>query len=153
MSLIEDYRKHTEERAKLGVPPLPLTAKQVAELVELLKQDPIPEEEYLLDLLKNRVPAGVDDAAYVKAGFLNAIVVGDAQCKALTKVDAIQILGKMLGGYNVGPLVEALKSPHVEIAQAAADELKNTILVYDAFNDVKNLMDEGNSYAKEVIES
>jgi len=153
MSLIEDYKKHTEERAKLGIPPLPLNAKQVAELVELLKQDPIPEEEYLLDLLKNRVPAGVDEAAYVKAGFLNAIVTGDAHCKALTKVDAIQILGKMLGGYNVGPLVEALKSPHVEVAQAAADELKNIILVYDAFNDVKDLMDEGNMYAKEVIES
>ncbi len=153
MSLIEDYKKHTEERAKLGVPPLPLNKEQVAELVELLKQDPIPEEEYLLDLLKNRVPGGVDDAAYVKAAFLNAIVTGDAHCKALTKVDAIKILGKMLGGYNVGPLVEALKHPHVEVAQAAADELKNTILVYDAFNDVKDLMDEGNPFAKEVIES
>jgi aconitate hydratase 2/2-methylisocitrate dehydratase len=153
MSLIEDYKKHTEERAKLGVPPLPLTAKQVAELVELLKQDPIPEEEYLLDLLKNHVNPGVDEAAYVKAGFLNAIVVGDAHCKAINAVDAIKILGTMRGGYNVGPLVEALKSQRVEIAQAAADELKNTILVYDAFNDVKDLMDEGNSYAKEVIES
>jgi len=153
MSLIEDYKKHTEERAKLNVPPLPLNKEQVAELVELLKQDPIPEEEYLLDLLKNRVPGGVDDAAYVKAAFLNAIVTGDAHCKALTKVDAIKILGKMLGGYNVGPLVEALKHPHVEVAQAAADELKNTILVYDAFNDVKDLMDEGNPFAKEVIES
>ncbi len=153
MSLIEDYKKHTEERAKLNVPPLPLTKEQVAELVELLQKDPIPEEEYLLDLLKNRVPGGVDDAAYVKAAFLNAIVTGDAHCKALTKVDAIKILGKMLGGYNVGPLVEALKHPHVEVAQAAADELKNTILVYDAFNDVKDLMDEGNPFAKEVIES
>jgi aconitate hydratase 2/2-methylisocitrate dehydratase len=153
MGLIEDYKKHTKERADLGVPPLPLSAEQTAELVELLKQDPIPEEEYLLDLLKNRIPAGVDDAAYVKAGFLNAIVVGDAHSKAINRVDAIKILGSMLGGYNVGPLVEALKSEHVEVAQAAADELKNTILVYDAFNDVKDLMDEGNSYAKEVIES
>ena len=153
MALVEEYKAHTEERAKLGVPPLPLTAEQTAELVELLKADPIVEEEYLLDLLKNHVPAGVDDAAYVKAAFLNAIVVGDADCKALTAVDAIKILGSMLGGFNVGPLVEALKSPHVEVAQAAADELKNTILVYDAFNDVKNLMDEGNSFAKEVIES
>ena len=153
MALIEEYRAHTAEREKLGVPPLPLTTEQVAELVELLKADPIIEEEYLLDLLKNRVPAGVDDAAYVKAAFLNAIVVGDAHCKALTRVDAIKILGKMLGGFNVGPLVEALKSEHVEVAQAAADELKNTILVYDAFNDVKDLMDEGNSFAKEVVES
>ncbi len=153
MALVEEYKAHTEERAKLGVPPLPLTAEQTAELVELLKADPIVEEEYLLDLLKNHVPAGVDDAAYVKAAFLNAIVTGDAHCKALTPVDAIKILGMMLGGFNVGPLVEALKSPHVEVAQAAADELKNTILVYDAFNEVKDLMDEGNMFAKEVIES
>ncbi len=153
MGLIEEYKAHTEERAKLGVPPLPLTAEQTAELVELLKQDPIPEEAYLLDLFKNHINPGVDDAAYVKAAFLNAIVTGDATCKAIDKVDAIKILGMMLGGYNVGPLVEALKSEHVEVAQAAADELKHTILVYDAFNDVKNLMDEGNAYAKEVIES
>ena len=153
MGLIEDYKKHTEERAKLGVPPLPLTAEQTAQLVELLKQDPIPEEEYLLSLLKNRVPAGVDDAAYVKAGFLNAIVSGEASSKAIDKIEAIKILGSMLGGYNVGPLVEALKSDDKDIAQAAADELKNTILVYDAFNDVKDLMDKGNPYAKEVIES
>jgi aconitate hydratase 2/2-methylisocitrate dehydratase len=153
MSLLEDYKKHTQERAELGVPPLPLTTEQTAELVELLKQDPIPEEEYLLDLLKNHVNPGVDDSAYVKAAFLNAIVVGDAHCKAIHAVDAIKILGTMRGGFNVGPLVEALKSTHVEIAQAAADELKNTILVYDAFNDVKDLMDEGNHFAKEVIES
>ena len=153
MSLIQEYKAHTQERAKLGVPPLALNTQQVAQLVELLKADEIIEEEYLLDLLKNRVPAGVDDAAYVKAAFLNAIVVGDAHCKALTKVDAIKILGMMLGGFNVGPLVEALKNNHVEVAQAAADELKKTILVYDAFNDVKDLMDEGNSFAKEVIES
>jgi len=153
MSLIANYKAHTKERSELGVPPLPLTAQQVSELIELLKADEIVEEEYLLDLLKNRVPAGVDDAAYVKAAFLNAIVVGDAHCKALTKVDAIKILGSMLGGFNVGPLVEALKHPHVEVAQAAADELKNTILVYDAFNDVKDLMDEGNSFAKEVVKS
>jgi aconitate hydratase 2/2-methylisocitrate dehydratase len=139
MALVEEYKAHTEERAKLGVPPLPLTAEQTAELVELLKADPIVEEEYLLDLLKNHVPAGVDDAAYVKAAFLNAVVTGDAHCKALTPVDAIKILGSMLGGFNVGPLVEALKSNHVEVAQAAADELKNTILVYDAFNTVKDL--------------
>ncbi len=152
MSLIEDYKKHTEERAKLNVPPLPLTAKQTAELVELLKESPVKEPEYLLDLLKNRVPAGVDDAAYVKAAFLNDIVQGKASSEIISKLDAIKILGKMLGGYNVGPLVDALKLDD-ELAQAAADELKHTILVYDAFNDVKKLMDEGNKYAKEVIES
>jgi len=153
MALIEEYKAHTEERAKLGVPPLPLTPAQVSELVELLKADPIVEEEYLLDLLKNHINPGVDDAAYVKAAFLNAILTDDAHCKAIDKVDAIKILGSMMGGFNVGPLVEALKSSHVEVAQAAADELKNTILVYDAFNNVKDLMDEGNPFAKEVIES
>jgi aconitate hydratase 2/2-methylisocitrate dehydratase len=153
MSLIEDYKKHTQERAKLNVPPLPLTAKQTAELVELLKESPVKEPEYLLDLLKNRVPAGVDDAAYVKAAFLNDIVQGKTKIEVISKLDAIKILGKMLGGYNVGPLVDALKLDDEELAQAAANELKNTILVYDAFNDVKRLMDEGNKFAKEVIES
>ncbi len=153
MSLIEDYKKHTQERAKLNVPPLPLTAEQTAQLVELLKESPVKEPEYLLDLLKNHVPAGVDDAAYVKAAFLNDIVQGKTSSEVLSKLDAIKILGKMLGGYNVGPLIDALKLDDEELAQAAANELKNTILVYDAFNDVKKLMDEGNKYAKEVIES
>jgi len=153
MALIEDYKKHTQERATLGVPPLPLNATQVAELVTLLKADKIEDEAYLLDLIENKVPAGVDDAAYVKAAFLNAIIQDDALCHAIDKVHAIKILGKMLGGFNVGPLVEALKHSHVEVAQAAADELKNTILVYNSFNDVKELMDHGNVFAKEVIES
>ncbi len=153
MALIENYKKHTQERATLGVPPLPLNAAQVAELVTLLKADKIEEEAYLLDLIENKVPAGVDDAAYVKAAFLNAIIQDDASCHAIDKVHAVKILGKMLGGFNVGPLVEALKHSHVEVAQAAADELKNTILVYNSFNDVKELMDHGNVFAKEVIES
>ena len=152
MSLIEDYKKHTEERAKLNIPPLPLNAKQTAELVELLKESPVKEPEYLLDLLKNHVPAGVDEAAYVKAAFLNDIVQGKTKSDVISKVDAIKILGKMHGGYNVGPLVDALKLDD-ELAKAAAEELKHIILVYDAFNDVKKLMDEGNKYAKEVIES
>lgn len=153
MALIEEYKAHTSEREKLGVPPLPLTAQQTAELVELLKADKIEEEAYLLDLIENKIPGGVDDAAYVKAAFLNAIIQDDVVCHAIDKVHAIKILGKMLGGFNVGPLVEALKHLHVEVAQAAADELKNTILVYNSFNDVKELMDHGNVYAKEVIES
>lgn len=153
MALIEEYKAHTSEREKLGVPSLPLTAQQTAELVELLKADKIKEEAYLLDLIENKIPGGVDDAAYVKAAFLNAIIQDDVVCHAIDKVHAIKILGKMLGGFNVGPLVEALKHLHVEVAQAAADELKNTILVYNSFNDVKELMDHGNVYAKEVIES
>ena len=153
MNLVAEYKAHTEERAKLGVPPLALTAEQVTQLVELLKADTIIEESYVLNLLENRIPAGVDDAAYVKAAFLNAIIQDDVSSHAIDKVHAIKILGKMLGGFNVGPLVEALKNNHVEIAQAAADELKNTLLVYDSFNDVKELKDHGNDFAKEVIES
>ncbi len=151
MSLIEDYKAHTKERAELGVPPLALTAEQVAQLVELLKASPIVEQDYVMDLFENKIPAGVDDAAYVKAAFLNDILSGSVSCDAINKTKACEILGKMLGGFNVAPLVEALKDE--EVAAVAADELKNTILVYDAFNDVKKLMDEGNAKAKEVVES
>ena len=152
MALIEEYKAHTAERAELGVPPLPLTAEQTAELVELLKATPIADVEYAMDMFENKVPAGVDDAAYVKAAFLNDIVQGNVTCEAIDKVKAIEILGKMLGGFNVTPMVEALKLD-AEVADAAAEQLKNTILVYDAFNDVKKLMDEGNAKAKEIIES
>ena len=152
MALIEEYKAHTAERAELGVPPLPLTAEQTAELVELLKASPIADVEYAMDIFENNVPAGVDDAAYVKAAFLNDIVQGNVTCEAIDKVKAIEILGKMLGGFNVTPMVEALKLD-AEIADAAAEQLKNTILVYDAFNDVKRLMDEGNAKAKEIVES
>ncbi len=153
MSIIEEYKAHTKEREALGVPPLPLDAKQTAELVELLKLDKIPEEKYLLELFKNHISPGVDDAAYVKAAFLNAIVVGDAHSKAIDKVDAVKLLGRMLGGYNVAPMIESLKSEDVTVSREACDQLKNTLLVYDSFNDVKDLMDEGNSFAKELIES
>ncbi len=152
MSLVADYKAHTEERAALGVPPLALTAEQVAQLVELLKASPIVEQDYVLSLLEERVPAGVDDAAYVKAAFLNDVVQGKVSCDAITPVKACKILGKMLGGFNVQPLVEALKIDG-EVADTAAEELKNTLLVYDSFNDVKALMDAGNAKAKEVVES
>ncbi len=151
MSLVANYKAHTEERAKLGVPPLALTAEQVAQLVELLKASPIVDEDYCLDMFENKIPAGVDDAAYVKAAFLNDIVQGNVSCDAITPVKACEILGKMLGGFNVTPLVEALKIDSV--AEVAAEQLKNTLLVYDAFNDVKTLMDQGNAKAKEVVES
>ena len=151
MSLLADYRKHTQERAELGVPPLALTADQVAELVELLKANPIEDADYAMELFTEKVPAGVDDAAYVKAAFLNDILEGNATCETIDKIKACNILGAMLGGFNVKPLVEALKDD--EVAEVAAEELKNTILMYDAFNDVKALMDEGNAKAKEVVES
>jgi aconitate hydratase 2/2-methylisocitrate dehydratase len=153
MSLIANYKAHTEQRAALGVPPLALTAEQVAELVELLKASPIADQDYAMDMFENKIPAGVDDAAYVKAAFLNDIIQGNASCDAIDAVKACQILGLMLGGFNVAPLVEALKSSDAAVADCAAEQLKNTILVYDSFNDVKTLMDEGNAKAKEVVES
>ncbi len=153
MSLLADYRKHTEERAELGVPPLALTADQVAELVELLKANPIEDADYAMELFTQHVPAGVDDAAYVKAAFLNDIVQGNASCETIDAKRATEILGTMLGGFNVAPLVDALKSDDSAVAESAANELKNTLLVYDSFNDVKALMDEGNALAKEIVES
>lgn len=152
MAFLEEYKAHTKERAALGVPPLALTAEQTAELVELLKASPIVEQDYAMDIFVNKIPAGVDDAAYVKAAFLNDIVQGNVSCDAIDAVRACEILGLMLGGFNVTPLVEALKIDG-DIANAAANQLKNTILVYDAFNDVKRLMDAGNAKAKEIVES
>ncbi len=152
MALIEEYKAHTTERENLGVPPLPLSAKQTAQLVELLKEDDIKEADYLLELIENRINPGVDDAAYVKAAFLNDILQGKTSSKVISQIKAVEILGKMMGGYNVTPLVEALKLDE-QIATAAANELKHTLLVYDSFNDVKELMDSGNIYAKDVITS
>ena len=151
MELIESYKAHTKERDKLGVPPLALTAKQVAQLIELLKKSPLKEENYLMDLFVNKIPAGVDDAAYVKAAFLNDIIQNKTTCDCIDPVKACIILGKMLGGFNITPLVEALKIESV--AQEASNQLKNTLLIYDSFNDVKKLMDDGNEKAKEIIES
>uniref|UniRef100_UPI0040488B48 bifunctional aconitate hydratase 2/2-methylisocitrate dehydratase n=1 Tax=Aliarcobacter sp. TaxID=2321116 RepID=UPI0040488B48 len=152
MSLLANYKAHSQERINEGgLPALPLTAEQTVELVELLKANPVVEAEYCLDLFKNKINPGVDDAAYVKAAFLNDIVQGNVSCSVISKVEAIEILGTMMGGFNVTPLVEALKIE--EVACAAAEQLKNTILVYNSFNDVKELMDAGNAKAKEVIES
>jgi aconitate hydratase 2/2-methylisocitrate dehydratase len=148
MSLLEDYKKHTDDRSKLGVPPLALDPKQVAELVEILKSS---DDAYALELFENKINGGVDDSAYVKAAFLNDIVSAKATSPAISKTKAVEILGKMGGGFNVNPLIEALKND--EVAEVASEQLKNTILVYDSFNDVKELMDAGNAKAKEVIES
>ncbi len=153
MSLLVDYRKHTQERAELGVPPLALTADQVAELVELLKASPVADADYVMELFTQNVPAGVDDAAYVKAAFLNAIVHEDAHSHAIDRIEAVKILGSMLGGYNVGPLIDGLRNKNIAIAQEAADQLKNTILVYGDFDVVNELMIHGNPFAKQVIES
>ncbi|KIM05424.1 MAG: hypothetical protein KN64_02780 [Sulfurovum sp. AS07-7] len=152
MSLLAEYKAHTEERAKLGVPPLALDAKQTAQLVELLKATPIEDMEYVLDMFENKINGGVDDSAYVKAAFLNDIVQGNVSSEAISAVKACEILGKMGGGYNVNPLIEALKIEG-EVADSATEQLKNTILVYGSFDDVKALMDAGNTKAKEIIES
>ncbi|CAA6814823.1 MAG: Aconitate hydratase 2 (EC [uncultured Sulfurovum sp.] len=153
MSLLAEYKAHTAERAELGVPPLVLTADQTAELVELLKASPVADAAYAIELFENKIPAGVDDAAYIKAAFLNDIVKGDVTCSEIDAVRATVLLGTMLGGFNVAPLVDALSSSDSAVAESAATQLKNTLLVYDSFNDVKALMDAGNALAKEVVES
>lgn len=147
--MLETYRQHVAERAAQGVPPKPLDAAQTAALVELLKNPPAGEEAFLLDLLANRVPAGVDEAAYVKAAFLAAIVRGEAQSPLLTPVQAVELLGRMLGGYNVQPLIDALDNPTV--ADAASQALAHTLLVFDAFHDVA--AKAGNSAAQKVMQA
>ena len=149
--MLAEYRAHVAEREALGVPPQPLTDAQTAALVELLKNPPAGEEAYLVDLLENRVPAGVDQAAYVKAAFLNAIVKGEAASPLVSKERAVYLLGTMLGGYNVAPLVELLDN--AELGGLAADALKKTLLVFDAFHDVEEKAKAGNANAKAVLQS
>lgn len=150
-TVLEAYRKHVEERAELGVPPKPLNAEQMAGLVELLKAPPAGEEETLVDLLENRVPPGVDEAAYVKAGFLTAIVKGEAQSPLISKEKAVQLLGMMQGGYNISTLVELLDD--ASLGQLVAEQLKSTLLVFDTFHDIKEKADAGNANAKAVMDS
>ena len=149
--MLEAYRKHVAERAAEGVPPKPLNAEQVAGLVELLKTPPANEEQTLLDLITNRVPPGVDEAAYVKAAFLSAIVKGEASSPLLDKPHAIKLLGMMLGGYNIETLVNALDD--AELASLAAEQLKHTLLMFDAFHDVEEKAKAGNANAQAVLQS
>lgn len=149
--MLEEYRKHVEERAALGVVAKPLNAEQVAGLIELIKQPPVGEEDFVLELLANRVPPGVDEAAYVKAGFLAAIAKGEASSTILDPQRATELLGTMQGGYNVAPLVELLD--HQTLAAIAAKALSHTLLVFDAFHDVQEKADNGNEYAKEIMQS
>ena len=151
MSFLDSYRAHVAERAALGTVPLPLSAQQTAELVELLKNPPAGEGEFLVDLLTHRVPPGVDDAAKVKASFLAAVAEGTVQSPLVSAELATKLLGTMLGGYNISALVELLDDD--KLAATAAEGLKHTLLMFDAFHDVKTKMDNGNAYAKEVIES
>ena len=147
--MLEDYKKHCKEREEMGIPPLPLDAEQTANLIELLKKDH-KESDFLLNLLKERVPAGVDDAAYVKAGFLSDLTKGKTDSPYISREDAVAILGTMLGGYNIQPLIDCLEIDG--LADDAADALSNTLLIFDAFNDIFELSKD-NVHAKRVIDS
>jgi len=149
--MLEAYRQHAAERAALGIPPLPLSAQQTAELVELLRNPPPGEDQFLLELLTHRVPAGVDDAARVKASFLAGIAFGREASPLISRVRATELLGTMLGGYNVAPLVELLDD--AEVGQVAANALKHTLLVFDAFHDVEEKAKAGNANARAVLQS
>ncbi len=149
--MLEAYRKHVAERAAEGVVPQPLNADQTAALVALLKTPPAGEEDFILELLSQRVPAGVDEAAYVKAGFLAAITRGEASSPLIDRVKAVELLGTMLGGYNIVALIDCLDDE--ELAPSAVRALSHTLLMFDAFHDVKEKMDAGNEYARQVIES
>nr|WP_136252557.1 bifunctional aconitate hydratase 2/2-methylisocitrate dehydratase [Ningiella ruwaisensis] len=149
--MLEEYRKHVAEREAEGIPPKPLNPEQVAGLVELLKNPPAGEEAFLLELISERVPPGVDEAAYVKAGFLSAIAKGEESCDLISRDAAVQLLGNMHGGYNIETLVALLDDS--ELAELAAEELKHTLLMFDAFHDVEEKHKAGNKYATEVMES
>ena len=149
--MLQAYREHVAERAALGIPPLPLSAAQTGELIELLKNPPLGEESTLLDLIVHRVPAGVDDAAKVKASYLAAVAHGTEECPLLSRAKATELLGTMLGGYNISPLVDLLDDEVV--GEIAADALKKTLLMFDQFHDVKEKSDAGNANAKAVIRS
>nr|WP_315194496.1 bifunctional aconitate hydratase 2/2-methylisocitrate dehydratase [uncultured Aquabacterium sp.] len=149
--MLQAYRQHVAERAALGIPPLPLTAPQVAELIELIKNPPAGEDAFLLDLLTHRVPPGVDDAAKVKASFLSAVAHGDVTVALISKAKATELLGTMVGGYNVKPLIDLLTS--ADVGTVAAEALKKTLLMFDAFHDVSELCKAGNANAKAVMQS
>jgi aconitate hydratase 2/2-methylisocitrate dehydratase len=150
-TVLEAYRKQVAERAAEGIPPKPLNAEQVAGLVELLKNPPAGEAEVLLDLITNRVPPGVDEAAYVKAAFLSAILKDEASSPLIDKPLAIKLLGMMLGGYNIEPLVNLLDD--ATLAPLAAEQLKHTLLMFDAFHDVEEKVKAGNPHAKALMQS
>lgn len=149
--MLDAYRHHVAERAALGIPPLPLSAQQTAEVIELIKAPPAGEEAFLVDLIANRVPAGVDDAAKVKASYLAAVAFGTESTPLITRERATELLGTMLGGYNVAPLVDLLDD--AAMGTIAAEGLKKTLLVFDAFHDVEEKARAGNANARAVLQS
>jgi aconitate hydratase 2/2-methylisocitrate dehydratase len=152
MSFIEEYKAHAAQRDTFGVPPLPLSAEQTAALIEMIKAGE-GDASFNLDLLTNRVSPGVDDAAYVKAAFLNDVASEKVKVDSITPEKAIEIMGMMLGGYNVKPIIDGLTSSSTKVVEAAKEALKHTLLVYDAFNDVEELHKAGNAAATEVMTS
>ncbi|AHG81638.1 Aconitate hydratase 2 [Bibersteinia trehalosi USDA-ARS-USMARC-188] len=151
MSFLKDYHLQVAERAKQGIVPLPLNAEQVAQLVELLKAPPLGEEAILIELLENRIPAGVDEAAYVKASFLASVAKGEVLSPLISPQRAVELLGTMQGGYNIEPLIQALDNP--ELAPIAVHALSFTLLMFDNFHDVVEKARNGNSYAQQVLQS
>lgn len=149
--MLEAYREHVAERAQQGIAPKPLDAEQTAALIELLKNPPQGEEAVLIDLLENRIPPGVDEAAYVKASFLTAVVQGEENSPLLTQERALELLGTMQGGYNIEPLLRALDND--KLAPLAVKALSHTLLMFDSFHDVVEKMNAGNDYAKQVVQS
>ncbi len=149
--MLQAYRDHVAERAKLGIPPLPLTAKQTGDLIELLKNPPKGEEHTLVDLITHRVPAGVDDAAKVKASYLAAVAHGTEKCALISRAEATELLSTMLGGYNISPLIDLLDDKAV--GAVAANGLKTTLLMFDQFHDVAEKAAKGNANAKAVMQS
>ena len=149
--MLEAYRQHAAERAAIGIPPLPLNAKQVAELIEIIKNPPAGEGDFLVDLISHRVPAGVDNAAKVKASYLAAVAHGKEKTPLLSREKATELLGTMLGGYNISPMVELLDDAVVGVI--AGNGLKKTLLMFDQFHDVKDKADKGNANAKSVMQS
>jgi aconitate hydratase 2/2-methylisocitrate dehydratase len=149
--MLQAYVTQVAERAALGIPPLPLSAEQTAALIELLKNPSPGEAEFLVNLIAYRVPAGVDDAAKVKASYLAAVAHGSETCAIISREKATQLLGTMLGGYNIGPLVELLDD--AKVGGVAAEGLKKTLLMFDQFHDVKEKADKGNANAKAVLQS
>ena len=151
--MLQAYAAHVAERAALGIPPLPLSAKQTGELIELLKAPPAGEEANLLNLIIHRIPAGVDDAAKVKASYLAAVAHGTEKCPLLTREQATGLLGTMLGGYNISPMIDLLDDSSATVAEEAAAGLKKTLLMFDQFHDVQEKAENGNKYAKAVLQS
>ncbi|MFM1805992.1 MAG: bifunctional aconitate hydratase 2/2-methylisocitrate dehydratase [Pseudomonadota bacterium] len=149
--MLKAYRDHVAERAALGIPPLPLSAQQTAEVIELLKNPPKGEEATLVELITHRVPAGVDDAAKVKASYLAAVAFGKEKTPLITRESATELLGTMLGGYNISPLIDLLDD--AAVGGIAAEGLKKTLLMFDQFHDVKEKAEKGNANAKAVMQS